>query len=67
MATTLDDVLHDLTAEFERLESILGGLSDAQWQVRSGAPIQGPHDTLQKARLLPTGNSKELKKSTWGE
>ena len=38
MATTLDDVLHDLTAEFERLESILSGLSDAQWQVRSGAP-----------------------------
>ena len=38
MTTPIDDVLDDLVAEYERLESILDSLSDAQWRSESGAP-----------------------------
>ena len=38
MTTPIDDVLDDLVAEYERLESILDSLSDTQWRSESGAP-----------------------------
>lgn len=36
-STPIDDVLADLVAEYDRLEAILAGLSDAQWDTPSGA------------------------------
>ena len=38
VTTPIDDVLEDLVAEYDRLESILDSLSDAQWRSESGAP-----------------------------
>ncbi len=38
MSTPIDDVLADLVDEYDRLESILDGLSDAQWRSESDAP-----------------------------
>ena len=38
MGTALDDVLHDLVAEYDRLELILAGLTADQWSMPSGAP-----------------------------
>jgi uncharacterized protein (TIGR03084 family) len=38
MGTSLDDVLHDLVAEYDRLELILAGLSLGQWSAASAAP-----------------------------
>ena len=38
MTTPIDDVLDDLVAEYDRLESILSGLTDDQWRSESGAP-----------------------------
>ena len=38
MGTALDDVLHDLLAEYDRLELILAGLTHDQWATSSGAP-----------------------------
>lgn len=38
MAITIDDVLTDLVAEYDRLEVILGSLTPAQWLAPSGAP-----------------------------
>ncbi len=38
MTTPIDDVLEDLVAEYDRLESILASLSDAQWRSESAAP-----------------------------
>jgi uncharacterized protein (TIGR03084 family) len=37
-ATAIDDVLGDLVAEYERLDSILAGLTGEQWASPSGAP-----------------------------
>ena len=38
MIESIDDVLGDLVAEFDRLESVLSVLDDAQWASPSGAP-----------------------------
>ncbi|HEY5876824.1 MAG TPA: maleylpyruvate isomerase N-terminal domain-containing protein, partial [Ilumatobacteraceae bacterium] len=38
MGTALDDVLHDLVAEYDRLELILAGVTPDQWSAPSGAP-----------------------------
>ncbi|MGD9704539.1 MAG: maleylpyruvate isomerase family mycothiol-dependent enzyme [Acidimicrobiia bacterium] len=37
MTASPDDVLHDLVAEYDRLEVILAGLTPAQWSASSGA------------------------------
>ena len=38
MTTPIDDVLEDLVAEYDRLESILESLTDEQWRSESDAP-----------------------------
>jgi uncharacterized protein (TIGR03084 family) len=38
VTTPIDDVLDDLVAEYDRLESILESLTDEQWRSESGAP-----------------------------
>ncbi len=38
VTTPIDDVLDDLVAEYDRLESILESLSDTQWRSESAAP-----------------------------
>lgn len=38
MSTSIDEVLDDLVAEYDRLEAILSSLRDEQWLVPSGAP-----------------------------
>ena len=38
MTTPIDDVLDDLVAEYDRLESILDSLTDEQWRSESDAP-----------------------------
>ncbi len=42
----MEDVLRDLEAEYERLESILSGLSDEQWSAQSGAPEWTVHEVV---------------------
>lgn len=46
MRATFDDVLADLATEFDRLDAILSGLSDSDWQVQSGAPEWTVHQVL---------------------
>ena len=38
MVSSLDDVLHDLVAEYDRLEAILVSLTPSQWTASSGVP-----------------------------
>lgn len=46
MRVTLDEVLADLAAEFDRLDAILVGLSGSDWQLRSGAPEWTIHEVM---------------------
>ena len=38
MSASIEDVLNDLVAEYDRLERILSSLDDEQWLAPSGAP-----------------------------
>jgi uncharacterized protein (TIGR03084 family) len=44
--TPIDDVLQDLVAEYDRIESILHALTESQWRSASGAPGWTIADTV---------------------
>jgi uncharacterized protein (TIGR03084 family) len=46
MTVSIDDVLNDLAAEYERLDTILSGLSEADWASASGAPGWSVRDVV---------------------
>lgn len=64
MATAIDEVLHDLAAEYTRLDGILSSLSEAQWQSPSGAPGWTIRDVVVHLASSETGVATTLERAS---
>lgn len=69
MTASIDDVLTDLEAEYQRLDSILIGLSDQQWLSPSGLAGWTVHDVVVHLFLTEEGVATTLVEpgDTWTE
>ena len=56
----INDILHDLVAEYDRIEAILAGLTSDQWLAPSGAPGWSVVDTVVHLAVTEEGVAQTL-------